>query len=85
MPGHPIFTADRTDITIQDVIAAEGPREPDVDHAQKAFNTGMVVVVEHGSQPSSRLLQEVEGIRLRWMDYFRTVTRRRAGMTSNPR
>ena len=33
--GHPIFKADRTTITIQDVIAAEGPRSPNVDHAQK--------------------------------------------------
>ena len=36
-------------MTIQDVIAVEGPRLPDVDHSQKKFNTGMVVVVEHGT------------------------------------
>ena len=46
--GHPIFKADRTKITIQDVIAVEGPRLPTVDQAQKKFNTGMVLVVEHG-------------------------------------
>ena len=43
--GRPVFKADRTKVTIQDVIALEGPRLPDVDHSQKNFNTGMVVVV----------------------------------------
>ena len=44
--------------TIQDVIAVEGPRLPDVDHAQKKFNTGMVVVVEHGATPSRELIEQ---------------------------
>ncbi len=83
--GHPIFKADRTKITVQDVIAVEGPRQPDVDHAQKAFNTGMVVVVEHGKTPSKDLLERTEGIRLRWMDYWDTTTGHRSTMTTNPK
>jgi hypothetical protein len=35
--GHPIFKAERTKVTIQDVIAFEGPRLPDVDHSQRNF------------------------------------------------
>jgi hypothetical protein len=53
--GHPIFRAERTNVTIQDVIAAEGPRLPDVDHSQKRFNTGIVVVVEHVQTPGQEL------------------------------
>lgn len=83
--GHPIFKADRTQVTIQDVIAVEGPRLPDVDHSQKEFNTGMVVVVEHGKTPSNELLERTEGIRLRWMDYWTTTTGHRSTMTTNPR
>jgi hypothetical protein len=83
--GHPIFKADRTKVTIQDVIAVEGPRQPDVDHSQKEFNTGMVVVVEHGKTPSNELLERTEGIRLRWMDYWTTTTGHRSTMTTNPR
>jgi hypothetical protein len=83
--GHPIFKADRTKVTIQDVIAVEGPRLPDVDHSQKEFNTGMVVVVEHGKTPSKELLERTEGIRLRWMDYWTTTTGHRSSMTTNPR
>ena len=71
--GHPIFKADRTKITIQDVIAAEGLRMPYVDHSQREFNTGMVMVVEHGKTPSPELIERTNGIRERWMDYWSTV------------
>jgi hypothetical protein len=83
--GHPIFKADRTKVTIQDVIAVEGPRLPDVDHSQKKFNTGMVVVVEHGAKPSRELIERTNGIRERWMDYWETTTGHRSSMTANPR
>jgi hypothetical protein len=80
--GHPIFKADRVKVTIQDVIAAEGPRLPDVDHAQKNFNTGMVVVVEHGTKPSRELIERVNGIKAAWVDYWTTTTGHRSSMTT---
>jgi hypothetical protein len=83
--GHPIFKADRVKVTVADVIAAEGPRMPDVEHSQRRFNTGIVVMVEHGRRPSARLLREAEGIRRQWIDYWDTVTGHRASMTADPR
>ncbi len=83
--GHMIYKADRTKVTINDVIAAEGPREPDVDHAQKHFNTGMVIVLEHGHKPPPELIKDVEGIRDRWIDYWTTTTGHRSDMTVEPR
>jgi hypothetical protein len=83
--GHPIFRAERTKVTIQDVIAAEGPRLPDVNHSQRQFNTGMVIVVQHGLKPSRELIERTEGIREQWIKYFSIVTGRRASMTANPR
>jgi hypothetical protein len=82
--GHPIFKADRTKLTIQEVIAAEGQRLPDVDHSQRDFNTGMVMVVEHGKTPSPELIERTNGIRERWMDYWTTVTGHRSTMTTEP-
>ncbi|HVB56985.1 MAG TPA: hypothetical protein VNE63_11210 [Candidatus Acidoferrales bacterium] len=82
--GHRIFKADRTKVTIQDVIAAEGPRLPDVDHSQRRFNTGMVIVVQHGLKPTPLLINETNGIRLQWMKFFSIATGRRASMTANP-
>ncbi len=82
---RPIFKADRTKVTIQDVIAAEGPRSPDVDHSQRSFNTGFVIVVEHGQIPSHDLVERTNQIRQRWIDYWDRTTGYRASMTTNPR
>jgi hypothetical protein len=82
--GHPIFKADRTKVTIQDVIAAEGERSPGVDKSQRHFNTGMVIVVQLGAKPSRELIEHTNGIRKQWMSYFSIATGRRASMTANP-
>ena len=83
--GRPIFRADRVKVTIQDVIAAEGPRVPASDQSQKKFNTGMVVIVEHGATPSRELIERTNAIREKWIDYWSTTTGRRSSMTTNPR
>ena len=82
--GHPTFKADRTRVTIQDVIAAEGPREPDVDHAQREFNTGIVLIVEHGHKPSDELMERTTGIAKQWIEYWSRTTGGRATMTVRP-
>lgn len=82
--GHPIYKGDRTKVTINDVIAAEGPRTPASDESQKAFNTGIVTVVMHGSKPSKDLLERADAIRQRWMTYWSITTGRRSTMTTNP-
>lgn len=82
--GHSVIKAERTKVTIQDVIAAEGSRSPDVEHSQRKFNTGIVVVVEHGNNPSRKLLERANGIRQQWVYFWETVTGHRASMTTNP-
>lgn len=83
--GHAVFRAERTKMTVQDVIAAEGPRSPDVDHSQRKFNTGFVVMVEHGRSPSRELLERANGVRSQWIEYWRIATGRRAEMRASPR
>ena len=83
--GRAVFKADRTNISVRDVIAAEGPRLPDADHSQRAFNTGFVVMVEHRRRPSAKLLLEAEGIRRQWIAYWDTVTGQRSSMSTDPR
>jgi hypothetical protein len=82
--GHSIFKADRTKVTIQNVIAAEGARLPGVDKSQRQFNTGIVIVVQHGAKPSGELIERANGIRTQWIDYFSMTTGHRASMTANP-
>ena len=71
--GRGIFKADRVKVSGQDVIAAEGLRPPQVDQAQKKFNNGMVMVVEHGEAPGCELLDRTKAIAERWIDYWVTV------------
>jgi hypothetical protein len=82
--GRPIFKAERTKITIQDVVGADGTRSPDVEHSQRKFNTGIVVIVERGKVPSPQLLERANGIRRQWIMYWETTTGRRATMTVSP-
>jgi hypothetical protein len=82
--GHAVFKAERTKVTIEEVIAAEGERAPDVDKSQRHFNTGMVMVVQHGAKPSKELLERTNGIRKQWIDYFSVTTGRRASMSADP-
>lgn len=79
--GQPVFSADKHTVTIQDVIAAMGPREPDFEHAQKHFNTGIVAVVMHGAQPSEALIERANAIGNHYVRYFERVTGHRATMT----
>jgi len=83
--GHPVFKAERTKLTINDVIAAEGPRLPDVNHSQREFNAGIVLVVEHGQTPSHDLIERADAIRKQWIEYWDTTTGHRASMTTNQR
>ncbi len=79
--GRPVFSADKHIVTIQEVIAAMGPREPDADHAQKQFTTGIVAVVMHGQQPSPELIQRATAIGNHYAAYFGRVTGHRGTMT----
>ena len=49
-------------ITIQDVIAHNGPRVPSFENSPKALNTAIVAVTLHGRQPSRAMLTQLEGI-----------------------
>jgi hypothetical protein len=83
--GHPIYRGTKTAITIQDVIAAMGPRVPDFDHSQKAFNTAMVVVTMPGKQPSKELITAANNIAEHWVVYWSKTTGGRSTMTVSPR
>ena len=83
--GHPIYTGDKTVITIQDVIAAMGPRVPDFDHAQKKFNTAIVVMTMPGKQPTPELISAANHIAEHWIAYWSKTTGGRSVMTVSPK
>jgi len=71
------------DLYLMGLISA--PEVPDVEHSQRQFNTGIVVMVEQGKTPSPELIARANGIREQWMEYWKTVTGHRASMTVTPR
>ena len=83
--GHPIYKGDKTVITIQDVIAAMGPRVPDVDHAQKKFNTAIVVMTMPGKPPTKELISAANNISEHWIAYWSKTTGGRSVMTVSPK
>ncbi|HEY9225878.1 MAG TPA: hypothetical protein VIP11_04480, partial [Gemmatimonadaceae bacterium] len=83
--GHPIFRGEKTVITIQDVIAAMGPRVPDVDHAQKKFNTAIVVMTMPGKAPTKELISAANNISDHWLTYWSKTTGGRSVMTVSPK
>jgi hypothetical protein len=83
--GHPIYKADKTVVTIADVIAAMGPRSPDFDHAQKKFNTAIVVVTMPGKAPTKELISAANNISDHWISYWSKTTGGRSTMTVIPK
>ena len=69
-----VVSADRIDITIEDVIAHNGPRAPSFEDAPKDFSTAFVAVVLPGRTPSAELLERTEGVRRQWITYWEKVT-----------
>lgn len=82
--GHPIFKGRKRVVTIDDVVEAMGPREPDFEHAQKTFNTAIVVVTLPGEEPTQELLRRARDIREHWIRYWSTVTGGRSVMRATP-
>ena len=83
--GHPIFKADRTKITVNDVIAAEGLRTPTPDKSQRKFNTGLVLIAAPGAAaPKPDTIKRANEIAAKWIEYFSITTGRRASTTVSP-
>jgi len=72
--GQNIVRAEKVTITIQDVIAHNGPRVPSFENSPKALNTAIVAVTLHGRQPSQAMLTQLEGIGAAWIGYWSKVT-----------
>jgi hypothetical protein len=82
--GRPIFRGEKVVITINDVIAAMGPRTPAYDVAQKQFNTAVVVITEQGKKPTPELLTAANNIAQKYIEYWAKTTGGRSRMTVNP-
>jgi hypothetical protein len=72
--GQNIVAAEKMTITIQDVIAHNGPRVPSFEDSPKAYNTALVAVTLKGRKPSAAMLAQLDGIRTAWIGYWSKIT-----------
>lgn len=64
----------RVDVSINQVIAAEGARVPASAAAPKTFNMAFVLVTLAGAPPNPGSVAKLETYRQRWESYFREAT-----------
>ncbi len=76
-----VWTGDRLDISIDDIMAAEGSRIPNFENAQKEFELTLYVVYDpaQGSQPE--MIQRAMRIAGELKDYFERATGNRMSIT----
>ena len=78
-PGDPpqiglTISGQRRDVSIGDIIDAEGPRVPSAASAPKDFNMAFVLVTRPGEEPKAGSIEKLEGIRQRWIEYWNQAT-----------
>ena len=75
-------TGDKEIITIEQVVAAEGPRVPSAADAQKDFNAGFVYLLEPGKTPDPEMLRLHSEFRHKALEHWFHITGGRSRMTS---
>jgi hypothetical protein len=59
-------TATPYTVTVEDIIAAEGPRVPGSDESPKVHNMAILVLVLDGDELTDKKLEDIDEIRLQW-------------------
>ena len=72
------FNGDRRDVTIGELIAAEGRRTPDHTVAQRSFRFAFVLITAAGQEPTTDQLAQVEGYRAAFPAMFERASGGRA-------
>lgn len=67
-------------ITIDQVVAAEGPRRPAADRAPRRFTAAIVLLTRPGEEVDPGHLAQLERLRSAFESYFQSITRGRASI-----
>ena len=78
-----VFTGDKEIVSIDQVIAAEGPREPSAAESQKVFNAGFVYLLEPGKTPTADLLDLHAEYRDEVVEHWSHITGGRSQITTH--
>lgn len=69
-----VIQGPRIDVSIDQIVAAEGPRVPDFRKAPHSFNMAFILVSEAGQFPPDESIAKVDRIRAAWEPYFAAAT-----------
>ena len=72
------FDGQRRDVTIEEIVEAEGRRAPDHTVAQRRFRFAFVVLTAEGTEPTAAQLAQVERYRQEFPAYYAHATDNRA-------
>ena len=72
--GEVVAATGTSEILIQQLIDAMGPRRPDYVHAQKEFRLGFVFLTKPGTEPAPEDLEAVERVRRAFGAHFFALT-----------
>lgn len=75
--------ADVMQLSIDDIIAVEGKRDPDVGFNAKKIRQAWIYVYRTPNQPSYPGLNELENLQAQWDDYFSQATGGRSTMNAS--
>ena len=76
------YTGEKEIVTMEQVLAAMGPRNPAPERSRKVFNTGFVYFLLPGQEPDPELLREHARYRDRAVEHWRHVTGGRGQLTT---
>jgi len=69
-----VISGTRQNVTINQIIQANGARTPDSNAAPKHFRAAVILLVREGTQPSQARLNKITRYRLAWESYFAQST-----------
>jgi len=74
------LSATKKTVSIDQIIAVEGPRVPDVGSAPKRFRAAFILLVRNGTAPAQSTLDKLNSYRVAWENYFKQSTGQRGAM-----
>jgi hypothetical protein len=79
------FTGTRRDLSIDDIVRANGARQPSADEAPRLHRQAWIYVIGRGATPSQADLTRLERMRREFEPYFRRITENRMTLTTTLR
>lgn len=73
-----LFSGQRTNVNINQIVQANGERTPSYDKSQHVFNQAFILLVKSGVTPAQEDFEKLDNIRSAWTDFFKNASSGRA-------